>query len=86
MEYLACGIILVVGVLIGVIVGILIGTGRMRKAIEAGSVGDLRIDRSEPDEPPRPCLEVYKGNSIESIAQKKFVILKVVNESYLSRD
>lgn len=86
MEYLVMGLALVTAVSIGVLIGIFIGTDRMRKAIEAGSVGDLRIDRSEPDEPPRPCLEVYKGNTIDSIAQKKFVILKIINESYLSRD
>ena len=86
MEYLAMGLALVAAVSIGLLIGIFIGTDRMRKAIEAGSVGDLRIDRSEPDEPPKPCLEVYKGNTIDSIAQKKFVILKVINENYLSRD
>lgn len=86
MEYLAMGLGLVAAIGIGVLIGIIVGTNRMKKAVEEGSVGDLRIDRSIPDEPPRPCLEVYKGNSIESIAQKKFVILKVINESYLSRD
>lgn len=86
MEYLAMGLALLAAVGIGVLIGIFIGTDRMRKAIEVGSVGDLRIDRSEPDEPPKPCLEVYKGNTIDSIAQKKFVILKINNESYLSRD
>ena len=81
MEYLALGISL----LVGVIVGIWIGTERMRKAVEDGSVGNLRIDRSEPDEPPRPFLEV-KGATVETIAQKKFVILKVINENYLSHE
>lgn len=90
MEYFVIGLALIsalgVGVFIGIFIGIFIGVDRMRKAVEEGSVGDLRIDRSEPDEPPRPCLEIYRGNSIESIAQKKFVILKINNESYLSRD
>ena len=86
MGYLAIGLILVISFGIGVIIGILIGTDRMRKSIEEGSVGDLRIDRSIVDEPPKPCLEVYRGNTIESISKKKFVILKIVNENYLSRD
>lgn len=86
MEYLAMGLLTLAFAGGFILIGIFIGTNRMRKAIEAGSVGDLRIDRSEPYEPPRPCLEVYKGNNIDSIAQKKFVILKVINESYLSRD
>ena len=86
MEYLAMGLALAAAIGIGILIGIIISMGRMRKAVEDGSVGDLRIDRSEPNEPPRPCLEVYKGNTIDSISQKKFVLLKVINESYLSRD
>lgn len=86
MEYLAYAIVLTIGILVGIGIGVFLGVDRMRKAVEQGSVGDLRIDRSEPNEPPHPCLEVYKGNTIESISQKKFVILRVNNESYLSRD
>lgn len=86
MRYLMVGLVLAIAVGIGMLIGIFIGTNRMGRAIEQGSVGDLRIDRSEPNEPPKPCLEVYKGNTIESISKKKFVILKIVNESYLSRD
>lgn len=86
MEYLVMGLLTLIAASGCVLIGILIGTNRMGKAIEQGSVGDLRIDRSEPDEPPRPCLEIYRGNTIESISEKKFVILKIVNEDYLSRD
>lgn len=86
MKYLIMGLVLLVAIGIGAFIGILIGTGRMKKAVKDQSVGDLRIDRSETDEPPKPYLEIYRGNSIESISQKKFVILKVINESYLSRD
>lgn len=84
MEYLAYGIILVVGVIVGIIIGVFIGIDRMRRAVEERSVGNLRIDRSEPDEKPKAFWEV--NGSIESIARKKFVILKVVDENYLSRD
>jgi hypothetical protein len=84
MESLVVGIIaLVVGGLIGVPIGIFIGMERMRKAVEKRSVGNLRIDRSEPDEPPRPFLEVT-GATIESIAREEFIILKVVNKNYIS--
>lgn len=83
MEILVLAIALPVGIFIGIFVGIFIGTERMRKAIEEHSVGNLRIDRSDPDEPPQPFLEVTGGN-IETIARQKFVILKVVNENYIS--
>ena len=85
MEYLVMVLILVVSVCIGMFAGILIGTNRFRKAVEEQSVGCLRIDRSEPDEPPKPFLEL-QGATIYTISQKKFVMLKVVNENYLSRD
>lgn len=83
MEYLVCIVVALVGAIMGVFIGIWIGMERMRKAIEESSVGHLRIDRSEPDEPPKPFLEVTRG-SIETIAEKDFVMLKVVNESYIS--
>lgn len=86
MEYLVMGLVSAVVIGVSILIGIVIGTNRMGKAIEQGSVGDLRIDRSVPDEPPRPCLEIYKGNTIESISKQDFVILKILNEDYLSRD
>lgn len=85
MDYLAYGVFLVVGILLGIIVGILIGVGRMKKSIEERSVGHLRIDRSESDELPKPFLELV-GNTVNTISKKDFVVLKVVNENYLSRD
>ena len=86
MEFLVGALVLLSGVLIGVFLGVFIGMERMRKAIEEQSVGHLRIDRSEPDEPPKPFLEVNSGTTIESISMKKFVILKVDNKSYISHD
>lgn len=85
MDFLAFGVALLIGIVIGVLIGTFIGVERMRKAIEDQSVGHLRIDRSEPDEPPRPFLEV-KNATIESISQKKFVVLKVINENYISQN
>lgn len=85
MKILAMILVLLTVSAISVFIGIFIGTNRMRKAIEEGSVGHLRIDRSEEDEPPKPFLEIV-DSTIETISRKDFVILKVVNENYLSRD
>ena len=85
MDYLVLGITLIIGVIIGLFLGVFIGLGRMRKAIEKQSVGHLRIDRSEPDEPPRPFLEL-KGTTINEVSQKKVILLEVINENYLSRN
>ena len=86
MGHLVYYIATILGALSGLAIGLYIGISRMQKAVENNSVGDLRIDRSIPDDPPRPCLEIYAGNTIDSISQKKFVILKVVNKNYLPRD
>ena len=85
MDYLALCISLLVGILIGTFVGIFIGIGRIKRSIKEQSVGYLRIDRSEPDEPARQFLEL-QGATIESISRKNFIMLKVVNKNYLSRD
>ena len=70
-------IILLIGVVIGLIVGRIILTRK--------TMGRLRIDRSEPDEPARLFLEL-KGVTPDMIAKHKFVMFEVINESYLSRD
>ena len=85
MELLMYAIFVVAGILVGVFIGIFIDISRMKRAIEERSVGHLRIDRSEIDEPPKPFLEL-KGNTIDSISKKDFVVLKVINENYISRN
>lgn len=85
MEILACSIALIIGVSVGIFIGIFIGVNRMKKAVEERSVGHLRIDRSEPDCPPKAFWEIV-GTSIEQVSKKDFVVLKVVNEDYVSRD
>lgn len=85
MEVLAIISVLLIVITVSLFAGILIGTNRMRKAIEDGSVGHLRIDRSEEDEPPKPFLEIV-DSTIEAISHKDFVILKVINKNYISRD
>lgn len=85
MEYLAIGLGLAATIVVSVLIGIFVGINRMKKAIEERSVGHLRIDRSEPDERPKAFLEIM-GTTIDSISQKNYVVLKVINEDYLSRD
>ena len=70
-------IVLLIGVIIGLIVGRVISTGK--------TIGRLRIDHSEPDEPTRLFLEL-KGVTPDMIAKYKFVMFEVINESYLSPD
>ena len=58
MGHLVYYIATILGVLIGLAIGLYIGVSRMQKAVENNSVGDLRIDRSITDDPPRPSLEI----------------------------
>lgn len=85
MEILFIAIALIIGLAVGVFVGIFIGTDRMQKAIKSRTMGWLRIDHSEPDEPAKMFTEL-KGVTPEMIAQDKFVIFEVINESYLSHE
>ena len=77
MEILAC----CAEFLIGAIVGLLV----CRLSTTRKTMGRLRIDHSEPDEPARMFLEL-KGVTPDMIAHHKFVMFEVINESYISRD
>ena len=77
MEILACCVAFLIGAIVGIIV--------CRVTESSKTMGRLRIDRSEPDEPTRMFLEL-KGVTPELIARHKFVTFEVINESYLSRD
>lgn len=77
METLACGVSFLIGAIVGLVVCRLIATSK--------TMGRLRIDHSEPDEPTRMFLEL-KGVTPDMISHNKFVLFEVINESYLSRD
>ena len=77
MENFIYLIVLLIGLIIGLVVGRVISTGK--------TMGRLRIDHSEPDEPTRLFLEL-KGVTPDMIAKYRCVMFEVINESYLSRD
>jgi hypothetical protein len=85
MEYLVLVLALIAGVGLGVFIGVFIGVERMKKGVEERSVGYLRVDRSQPDEPPMAFLELAEV-SIDAVSRKDYIVLKVVNEDYLARD
>lgn len=65
------------------IAGFFVGMGVVLIAYRTYYVGTLRIDRSDPNEPPYMFLELDKG--VGDISRKKNVILKVSNENYISQ-
>lgn len=77
MEILACCVAFLVGTIVGIVVC------RLTEAKK--TMGRLRIDHSEPEEPARMFLEL-KGVTPDMISHHKFVLFEVINESYLSRD
>jgi hypothetical protein len=85
MEYLVLGAAILVSLIVGTLIGIYVGTNRMRTAIESRTMGRLRIDHSEADEPTRMFVEL-KDVTPDMIARDKFVIFEVVNESYISHN
>lgn len=77
MEILACCVTFLIGAIVGLLV--------CRLSTTRKTMGRLRIDHSEPDEPARMFLEL-KGVTPDMIAHHKFVMFEVINESYISRD
>lgn len=65
------------------IAGFFVGMGVVLIAYRTYYVGTLRIDRSDPNEPPYMFLELDKG--VGDISRKKNVVLKVKNENYISQ-
>lgn len=77
MELLAIGVALIVGMVIGFYIH--------KTRLSAKTMGWLRIDHSEPDEPTRMFVEL-KGVTPDMIARHKFVQFEVINESYISHN
>lgn len=85
MEFLVIGVAIIVSIVIGVAIGIFVGMDRMRKAIGERTMGWLRVDHSVPDEPAQLFVEL-KDVTPDMIANDKFVVFEVINESYLSHE
>lgn len=77
MDFLIYGAIFIASLIIGIVID--------RAIMKKKTVGRLRIDRSEPYEPPRMFLEL-KGITPDIISMHKIVTFEVINENYLSRD
>ena len=77
MDFLIYGAIFIVSLIIGIVID--------RAIMKKKTVGRLRIDRSEPYEPPQMFLEL-KGITPDIISMHKIVTFEVINENYLSRD
>ena len=52
--------------------------------LAARSIGTLRIDQSDPTEPPYLFLDLDKP--VESIVKKKYVLFRVSKKNFISQD
>ena len=52
--------------------------------LAARSIGTLRIDQSDPNEPPYLFLDLDKP--VESIAKEKYVLFRVSKKNFISQD
>ncbi len=64
-----------IGVCIGVIITLMVTRGY--------SIGNLRVDRSDPIDGPHLFLELKEP--VNSVSRRRYVILTVKNENYISQ-
>lgn len=82
MEYFIVPILL--GLILVFYSGYLLGRNRADMKNKIDEVGSLRIDNSIPEDGPRLFLELTAN--LSEVYSKKYVILKVNTQSYLSHE
>lgn len=67
-----------------VLIGLVVGTGIGYLATRSKPSGYIRIDRSDPDEPPMLFLE--SRINIYELSKKKYVTYEIKTENYISHE
>lgn len=65
-------------------IGVVVGCILTRLIFRFQSVGDLRIDTSDPDDGPYMFLELSKD--VHTLMRQKYVVLKVNLKNYISHE
>lgn len=71
--------VFIFGVLIGYAISVLVNH------LESASNGTLRVDHSDPSEPPYFFLELSKDGQ-EKIFEKNYIVLRIVRKNFISHD
>ena len=71
-------------ILLALVGGILVGVAAATVFIYAKAIGSLRVDHSDPSEPPYLFLEVEKNP--DTLEHGKIVVLRVKRENLISRE
>ena len=69
-----------------VLLGVLIGSVATIMYFASVSIGTLRVDRSDPTEPPYLFLEIDADKSVDTITKQKRVLFRVVKKNYISEN
>ena len=72
---------LIICIIVGIIIGIVFG----RRVFRSDVVGSLRVDQSDPDSGPYLFLEL-SHEGVDAIYKKKYVVLKVNIQDYISHE
>lgn len=75
---------IVIALAVGVLVGIFIGMVWRGVYLKTNTIGDLRVDHSDPDSP-YLFLELNNNQSVRTIEQQNYVMLKVKVENLISQ-
>ena len=67
-----------------VLLGFIGGMAFFLICLAARSIGTLRIDQSDPTEPPYLFLDLDKP--VESIVKEKYVLFRVSKKNFISQD
>ena len=67
-----------------VLLGFMVGIVSFLVYLIVRSVGTLRVDQSDPTEPPYLFLELDKP--VENIVKEKYVLFKVINKNFISQE
>jgi len=71
-------------ILLALVGGILVGVAAATVFIYAKAIGSLRVDHSDPSEPPYLFLEVEKNP--DTLEHGKIVVLRVKRENLISHE
>lgn len=68
------------------IIGFAVGFVAASIGVLSLKVGILQIDRSDPSDPPYPFLRIDRYRSIDELSRRKYVLLEVKNENFISQE
>lgn len=74
----------IAALVVGVLIGVCIGMVWRGVYLKTHSIGDLRVDHSDPDGA-YLFLELNKDQNIHTIERQNYVMLKVKVENYISQ-